>query len=185
MLNSAQKLKLRKEQPYLYETLIQYENAINSIAKQIGADPAGIFPVTPNITACNVTAANGLLSIQIVDNSLINAPANTRTVTYFVEIASDPGFVNVLHHEAKVAARNFYIPVGSQTVYVRAYSQLQGSAPSSPVAFGGSPATAVVAGGSAPPAAQTYQGSGNVTVSGKGYGVPVRSPGRIAGPSGL
>jgi hypothetical protein len=179
MLNIAQKEALRKIHPYLFEAIVALENAVNNISAQSGYDSAGVFPTTTNIAACNVTAANGLLSIQIIDNSLVNAPANTRTITYFVEIASDAGFVNVLHHESKVAARNFYIPVNNQTVFVRAYSQLQGSAPSQPIAFGGTTPTAIAGGGAlAPPAAQAYQGSGNVSISGKGFGAPVRSPQR-------
>lgn len=176
MLNSAQKAKLRKYDPYLYECIVALETGINAIARQVGADPAGIFPVTPNITACNVTAAAGGINVQIVDNALVKAPTGTRTIAYFVEIASDPGFANVIHGEHMGPYRNKNIAITGQTVYVRAYSQLQGSPPSQPIAFGGTTPAAVVIAGAAPPTAQPFQGSGNVTVSGKGYGIPVRSP---------
>jgi hypothetical protein len=177
MLNLAQKEKLRKVDPYLFECIRDIETAVNSLAKQTGADPAGVFVATPNITACNVTSAAGGINVQIVDNSPVVSAENKRPVSYFVDIASDIGFVQVFHVEHMGPARNKNIAITGQTVYVRAYSQLQGSVASKPVAFGGLIPTPVVIAGAAAPAPQAFQGTGNTTVSGKGYGVPARSVG--------
>lgn len=177
MLNLAQKQILRKIHPYLYECVDMVEKAVNSIAKQTGADPVGIFKATPNITAVNVTSANGLFNVQIVDNAFINNPVlQGRAITYFVEFATDAGFQNIVHTESLHAVRNVNVFLGNQTLFVRAYSQVQGSAPSTPIAFG-NPPTSLVGGGVAPPAQQAYQGSGTSANSGQGYGSPIRSAG--------
>ena len=172
--------KQKQEHPYLYETLNRMVEAINSIARQTGADPVGVFPTTPNITAVNVTAANGLYNVQLVDNAFVNSKAlSGRAISYFVEFATDQGFVHIVHHEAMGATRNRNIFLGNQTLFIRAYSQLQGSAPSAPVYFGAP--TAVVGGGVAAPTQQAYQGSGTSRIGGQGFGAPVRSPGRPSG----
>jgi hypothetical protein len=144
------------------------------MARQTGADPEGVFTTTPNITTVNVTVANGIANVQIVDNSAINNPQQLqgRAITYFVEFATDSGFVKIFHHEAWHSVRNQNVFVGNQTFYVRAYSQLQGSAPSQPVA---SPQNPLTGGGVAPPTQQTYQGSGNSSIGAAGYGTPLRS----------
>lgn len=173
MLTIQQLEAIRSKDHFLYEALIQIQKAINSIAQQTGADPHGVFPTTPNITAINVTAANGIANVQIVDNTYVSNPAlQGRAISYFVEFASDPGFVNVFHHEVWHGVRNQNVAVGNQLFYVRAYSQLQGSKPSSPIAAMQNPLTG---GGSAPPTQQSYQGSGTSKISGHGFGVPLRS----------
>lgn len=176
MLSINQIERIRKDDPYTYEALTQIVKAINSMARQTGADPVGIFPVTPNITSVNVTAANGLFNVQIVDNTFVNTPSlQGRAITYFVEFSTDSGFKKVVHQEAWHGVRNQNVSLGAQTLFIRAYSQLQGSAPSSPIFFGGTTPASVSGGGSAPPTQQTYQGSGTSSNSGQGFGLPERS----------
>lgn len=178
MLNISQVERLRKIDPYLYEFAKQVVTAVNSVARQTGADPAGVFPATPNITAVNVTAANGFFNIQVVDNAFVNNPRlQGRAIVYFVEFATDAGFKNVVHTEVMHAVRNANVALGNQTLFIRAYSQLQGSAPSSPVVNASNPVTG---GGSAAPTQQAYQGSGTSAVSGQGYGTPLRSKGGLS-----
>jgi hypothetical protein len=71
--------------------------------------------------------------------------------------------------------------IGNQTLYWRAYSQYLGSDPSEPVTFG-TPATAVIGGGTAAgPALQASSGSGTASGSegGSGFGVVTES---VSGP---
>ncbi len=180
MLNIPQKEKLRRTDVYLYETIVALENAINALGKQLGADPHGAFPTPPSIAAISVTAANGQANVQIVDPFPTENPDRAKVMSYFVEAATDPGFVNIVHSEHCGPFRNKNITLGSQTLYFRAYSQFHGSPPSKPVVFGGSSPTAVVMGGAAPPTQQLYQGSGTSSFGGSGYGTPGGSGRRVA-----
>lgn len=180
MLSIPQVEKFRKQDPYLHETLTQIISAINSLARQVGADPVGVAAAPPSIAALGATASNGQVNVQIVDRYPIANPATTKTLRYFVECSTDAGFVNVVHTEYLGPARNKNFVLGNQTLYFRAYSQLQNSPPSKPVAFGGSNPTAVAVGGSAARAQQPYQGSGTSTTSGQGYGAPVRGGRTVA-----
>ena len=173
MLNIAQIEKIRKYDPYLYDALKEMVLAVNSMARQTGADPTGVFQTTPTITAINVVAANGIFNVQVIDNAFVKNPAlQGRAITYFVEFATDPGFVNIVHHEDMAATRNRNIFLGNQVLFVRAYSQLQGAPPSAPVASAQNPVTG---GGVAAPTQQPYQGSGTSSTGGQGFGAPIRS----------
>lgn len=118
--------------------------------------------------------------LRKIDPYAVTNPTTTKTLRYFVECSTDAGSVNVVHTEYLGPARNKNFVLGNQTVYVRAYSQLQNSPPSKPIVFGGSNPTAVAVGGSVAPAQQPYQGSGSSTTSGQGYGTPVRSGRTVA-----
>ncbi len=157
--------------PHTFEAVQQLEKVVNDISKQMDWDPAGQNIPPQPIAALNVTAANGIANVQIVDNfPTLTDPSHTRTINYTVEFATDPGFKNVVHHEDMGPARNKNIFLGNQTLHVRAYSQTSGSPPSTPTLAAGNPHTF---GGVAAPTQQTYQGSGTSTVSGQGSGVAV------------
>ena len=154
MLTIPQKERIRKIDQHLYEAMIQIEKAVNQLGTNLGTAPYGNFPAPPSPSEVSVTAANGLANVQIVDNFPIQNPAQAKVVSYFVEAATDPGFVNVVHSEHMGPFRNKNIYLGNQTLYFRAYSQFHGSAPSKPIVFGGSTPIAVTTGGSAPPTQQ-------------------------------
>ena len=170
MLTIPQKERIRKIDQHLYEAIVQIENAVNQLGTNLGAAPYGHFPTPPSPSQLSVTAANGQANVQIVDNFPIENPSEAKVMSYFVEAATDPGFINVVHSEHMGPFRNKNIFLGNQTLYFRAYSQFHGSFPSRPVVFGGTTPTAVTTGGSAPPTQQPYTGSGTSSGSGGGYG---------------
>ena len=154
------------------EAIEQIVKVINSLAKQQNFDPAGVNVVPQPPASLNITAANGIANIQIVDNNPNANAAHYHGIAYYVEAATDAGFKNVVHVEAMGASRNKNIFLGSQTLYFRVYSQTTGSQPSLSTACGQNPVTC---GGVAAPTQQPYQGSGtSPAISGKGAGL---SPG--------
>ncbi len=176
MFTSQYTAALKSVHSSLWRWAQDVETMINSIAKQTGADPRGVFPVTPQVNNVSVTAANGIFNVQVQDSGVTNNPSlSGRAITYFVEFSTDSAFNNVVHSEAWHAIRNQNIFLGNQNLFVRAYSQLQGSAPSKPIVFGGAVPIAVIGGGVTAPTQQLYQGSGTSLNSGNGYGVPIRS----------
>jgi hypothetical protein len=116
-----------------------------------------------------VQAANGWFDLAITD------PAVSRPgLFYFAESDVTPAF-SAPRVYFLGASRNLYAQLGNQTLYWRAYSQYVGSAASRPVTFG-SPAKAVVGGGSAGPTPLPSSGSGavsnGVVRGGNGFGAP-------------
>lgn len=175
MLTIAQLAPLRKVSQRLYETMVFFVQGVNAGFEQVGVDPKGAFTVTPDIQSLSITNANGFANVSITDNAQSQNQNNPRAISYFIEGATDAGFTNIVHVEHLGPGRNKNIFLGSQTLFFRAYSQLQGSPPSNPVNFGGTTPTAVVLGGAiAAPAQQAYQGSGTSAIGGRGYGIPPR-----------
>jgi hypothetical protein len=156
--------------PWNYEAITQIVRGVNLLSKHLGVDSTGQITTPTPIASISVTAANGLINVAITDQFPFINPSLARFLTYFVEVASDPQFVHIIHVEYMGPARNKNIQVGNATVYVRGYSQLFGTNSSTPVPFGGSTPTAVTPGGSAPPAPQPFKGTGNTTASGQGFG---------------
>jgi len=174
MLTIAQIAPLKSRDPYLYESLVKIIQAVNSLGQQVGSDPVGVFKITPDISSVSVTAANGLFNVQIIDNSQL-ASTDSRPITYFLEFATDSGFTNIVHTDNLGPHRNKNVFLGNQTLFIRAYSQLFGSAASHPVAYGGATPISLAGGGVAAPTQQAYQGSGTSTIGGEGFGRPIRS----------
>ena len=168
MLTVAQLAPMKDRDPYLYETLVKIVSALNAASANAGVDPANPSPAPPALAALKVQAANGWFDLAITD------PAVTRPgLFYFAESDVTPAF-SAPRVYFLGASRNLYVQLGNQTLYWRAYSQYVGSLVSAPVTFG-SPATAVVGGGSAGPSPLPSSGSGAVPNGllrgGNGFGV--------------
>ena len=168
MLTVAQLAPLKDRDPYLYETLAKIVSALNAVSANAGVDPANPSPAPPAIAALKVQGANGWFDLAITD------PAVTRPgLFYFAESDVTPAF-SAPRVYFLGASRNLYVQLGNQTLYWRAYSQYVGSRASAPVTFG-SPATAVVGGGSAGPSPLPSSGSGalpnGLLRGGNGFGV--------------
>jgi hypothetical protein len=176
MLKIGQLAQIKSDSPYVYEALTQLVNGVNSLGRATGVDPSGTIAPPAPIGSLNVTAADGIFDLAITDNSTVN-----RGIFYFAESDTTPSFASPYVHFLG-SSRNLRIAMGNQTLYWRAYSQYLGSDPSEPITFG-TPATAVVGGGTATgPALQASEGSGTATGSegGSGFGqVAQSSPGPV------
>jgi hypothetical protein len=169
MLTVAQLAPLKNRDPYLYETLVKMVAAVNAASQNAGVDPSTPAPAPSAVASITVQAANGWFDLAISD------PAVSRPgLFYFAESDVTPAF-SAPRVYFLGASRNLYVQLGNQTLYWRAYSQYVGSAASTPVTFG-SPAKAVVGGGSAGPTPLPSSGSGavsnGVVRGGNGFGAP-------------
>ncbi|HEY1484308.1 MAG TPA: hypothetical protein VGF19_16360 [Candidatus Acidoferrum sp.] len=169
MLTVAQLAPLKNRDPYLYETLVKMVAAVNAASQNAGVDPSTPAPAPSPVASVMVQAANGWFDLAITD------PAVSRPgLFYFAESDVTPAF-SAPRVYFLGASRNLYAQLGNQTLYWRAYSQYVGSAASRPVTFG-SPAKAVVGGGSAGPTPLPSSGSGavsnGVVRGGNGFGAP-------------
>jgi hypothetical protein len=169
MLTVAQLAPLKNRDPYLYETLVKMVAAVNAASQNAGVDPSTPAPAPSPVASVMVQAANGWFDLAITD------PAVSRPgLFYFAESDVTPAF-SAPRVYFLGASRNLYVQLGNQTLYWRAYSQYVGSAASRPVTFG-SPAKAVVGGGSAGPTPLPSSGSGavsnGVVRGGNGFGAP-------------
>jgi hypothetical protein len=156
--------------PYTVEAINQLQRIVIRLSQIIDCDPAGRNAAPAQPTSLGITAANGLVNIQIVDRFPIDFPMEARTITYTVEAATDMGFANIVHTEYLGHARNKNIFLGNQTLFFRCLSQTFGSPPSQWTYFGGTTPQSVTCGGVAAPAQQSYQGSGTSSVGGQGFG---------------
>jgi hypothetical protein len=176
MLKIGQLAQIKSDSPYVYEALTQLVSAVNSLGRATGVDPSGTIAPPAPIGSLTVTAADGIFDLAIVDNSVVN-----RGIFYFAESDATPSFASPYVHFLG-SSRNLRIAMGNRTLYWRAYSQYLGSDPSEAITFG-TPATAVVGGGTATgPSLQASTGSGTATGSegGSGFGqVAQSSPGPV------
>jgi len=156
--------------PMLAEALDDILGRLNLAAQQTNANPTGAPPTPPQIGSLNVTAANGLIHAQITDGSPVQ-----RGIVYHFESSTTPNFSQPTLLQSG-PSRDFRGAVGSQTIYMRAYSQYPTGNPSPPV-FHGTKATPapISPGGQAGPAWPASKGSGtastNGTQGGAGYGL--------------
>ena len=149
---------IRGKDAKLAEALQSIQNAINATAKKVGVDPTGQTPAPSAIQALNVTAANGMFSVAIVDNSPIN-----KGINYFVEWDTASNFPTP-HVIDLGASRTTHEALGNQTTYWRAFSQYADS-PASPIIY--CSANPVIGGGAAPPASAGTTGSGTAVSTGQ------------------
>lgn len=140
---------------WLVQALKDLRQLVQNVGQQTNATPASQeTPPPPQIHALTVTASGGVAHIQITDNNPIY-----RGIGYHVQISTNPGFsAPITEHMGP--SRDKRIPVGTQPLYYRAFSDYPTSAPSAPVYHGGSQPMAVAAIGSAQPAIPAGQGSG-------------------------
>ena len=152
--------------PRLYETLSDILTQQSNAAMQTNANPSGGSQAPPpQINALTVTAGAGIAHVQITDNNQMY-----RGVKYHVQYATEPGFSNpITAHMGP--SRDLRIPVGTQPLYYRAFSDYPTSDTSNPVYHGGSTPIAVTASGTDQPPIPTGKGSGTGTpgqISGHG-----------------
>jgi hypothetical protein len=139
----------------LVQALKDLRTMIRNVAQQTNAFPvAQEMSAPPQINALSVTASGGVAHVQIIDNNPIY-----RGTTYHVQYATDPGFSAPCNHYMG-PSRDARIPVGTQPLYYRAFSDVPTSGASAPVYHGGAIPRAVAATGSTPPPIPAGQGSG-------------------------
>jgi len=120
----------------------------------------------PQINSVSVTASGGVAHIQIIDNN----PNLYRGITYHVQYATDSAFSRPCNGPSG-PSRDIRIPVGTEPLYYRVFSDYPTSPPSQPVYHGGQFPVAVAATGATQPPVPAGQGSGTGTpgqVSGYG-----------------
>jgi hypothetical protein len=176
MLKIGQLARIKGESPYVYEALTQIVNAVNSLGRATGVDPAGTIDPPAPIGSVSVTAADGIFDVAITDNSAVH-----RGIFYFAESDTTPAFAAPYVHFLG-SSRNLRAALGNQTLYWRVYSQYLGSETSEPVTFGSPPTPVSGGGASAGPQLQGSQGSGTAPgdAGGSGFGRLVQSdPGPV------
>lgn len=162
--------------PLLAEALDDILNRLNLMAQQTNANPTGAPPKPPQIGSLNVTAANGLIHAQITDGSPVQ-----RGIVYHFESSTTSNFSQPTLLQSG-PSRDYRGAVGSQTIYMRAYSQYPTGDPSEKVYHGTKAMPFPISPGGAPgPAWPPSKGSGtaatNGTQGGAGYGyVQQRGP---------
>lgn len=136
--------------------------ALRSIQRQLGnlsvqgnaALDAPENSPPPQVNAVSVTASGGIAHVQVTDNNQV-----FRGINYHVDVATDKGFsAPCTFHMGP--SRDIRIPVGSEPLFYRVFSDYPTTSPSIPVYHGGITPIAVTASGSAPPAIPSGQGSG-------------------------
>lgn len=161
--------QIAQQSPHLAEALDDLLQRINAMAAQTNANPTGQPPQPPKIGSLNVTAAGGIVHAQITDGSPVS-----RGIIYHFESSTTPNFSQPTLLQSG-PSRDFRSALGSQPIYMRAYSQYSTGKPSEPVWHGtpNSPSR-IEPGGVAGPAYPPSKGSGTApttgTLGGAGFG---------------
>lgn len=154
----------------------KFQTAVNTVAKAAGVAPVGNVSTPSSPQGVNVAVAGEMMHVAITDNAPLQ-----RGVRYFTEVANNPSFSQpiVIDHGASRTSHPFPLPTmdssgNTHNWYVRSYSQLPGSQPSKPVAYGGDTPTPVSMAGSTQltllPSTGSGTGSGNGQQAGSGLG---------------
>lgn len=144
---------------YLYSAFQSIQRQLTNAGTQTNASlGATQAPPPPQINALNVIASGGVAHVQIIDNN----ESLFRGIQYHVQYATDPGFSNPVNCHLG-PSRDIRIPVGTQPLYYRAFSDYPTSPHSAPVYHGGVSPSAVAATGADAPAIPAGQGSGTGT----------------------
>lgn len=160
---------LAQKDPLLAEALDDVLARLYAAASQTNANPTGVPPKPPAIGALNVTAANGIVHAQITDNSPVQ-----RGIVYHFESSTTSNFSAPTLLQSG-PSRDYRGALGSQPIFMRAYSQYPTGEPSAPVFHGtGATPAQINPGGSAGPAYPPSKGSGTApttgTQGGAGFG---------------
>jgi hypothetical protein len=151
----------------LVEALSDIQQQLSNLSVQGNGSLSGTEnSPPPQVNAVSVNASGGVAHVQITDSN----ENLYRGVRYHVQYATDPGFsAPITHHMGP--SRDARIPVGTQPLYYRVFSDYPTSTHSDPVYHGGSNPTAVAAIGTEQPAIPSGAGSGTGTPSQiSGYG---------------
>lgn len=159
---------------YLADAIHTLADGINTVAQNTtSALGTKMAPPSP-IDGIDVKASGGLLHVTLTDHNTIQ-----KGINYFVEHSTRPDFVgaHVVHLNASrggtIALPGLTDEGDDQGVYVRGYSQYQGSHASKPVVFGGAAPTQILPGGTTRMTLLPSTGSGTAITNGQqqGYGL--------------
>lgn len=169
---------------YLGTVLRGFQNGVNNLGQNLGAEPAGTIPAAPQIQGLTVKANNGGVHAVIADNNAIS-----KHVNYFVEYDTNPAFTQPhVEHLGASRSRMLNLPGktdsgATQQFYFRAYSQYLGGNPGKPVHFGGTTPTPVSPGGNVQMTLIPSTGSGtaqpNGQQGGSGFGKVLFRPSQV------
>ena len=156
--------------------LVNIEDSINNLGKNLAADPVGDTEAPPPLQSVNVKTAAG--TGEQVHVTLTHNDPIQKNVHYFVEYSNDPSFPQP-HIAHLGTSRGLVLNLPSKTDggdvqpwYFRGYPQYPGSKPAAPVNYGGITPAAVTLGGSTQLTLQPSTGSGTAAANGQqgGYG---------------
>ncbi len=140
---------------HLVQALKDLRKLAQNIGQQVNAFPNGQeTPPPPQVHAVSVTAGGGIAHVQITDNNDIY-----RGIAYHVDVSPNTAFSAPVTFPMG-PSRDIRIPVGTQPLYYRVFSDYPTSGPSTPVYHGGAIPQAVAATGLAQPPIPSGQGSG-------------------------
>jgi hypothetical protein len=166
---------INKQAPMLGALLQSMIDAHNHVASQAGIDPVGQSSAPPTPNAVTATVIGEQLHLRVTDNH-----PTTRAKTFFSEVHTDPNFTTpkiVLQHgstrDSQVNLPTLNSAGTMQDYYVRSYSQIPGSPPSSPIAY---PTYITMdhtgtTQGDLPPSSGSGTAPASGAVSGQGFGV--------------
>lgn len=152
---------------YIFDAFRNVQRQLANVSTQgnLALDaPQNTAPPSPN--AVTVTASGGVAHVQITDNN----QNLYRGINYHVQYSADAGFSAPCNGPSG-PSRDIRIPVGTQALYYRVFSDYPTSPASAPVYHGGASPVAVAATGTEQPAIPSGQGSGTGTtgqISGSG-----------------
>lgn len=156
---------------YLANALQRVSDSLNQLGTHLGAPPVGKIPPPPAINGVSVKANNGSVHVTIDDQNPIQ-----KGINYFVEHSTNRSFVGA-HVEHLGASRGVILTLpgmtdegATQTHFIRAYSQYQGSDAGPKINFGGTTPSGVLPGGSTMLTLLPSTGSGTALGSGEQQG---------------
>ena len=153
---------------YAADALQDIEQAINTVAKNTVTALNKKMAPPPAVDNVDVKSSGGLVHVTISDHNTIQ-----KGINYFIEHSTRPDFVgaHVVHVNASRGG-TLTLPGlddegADQPVYVRAYSQYQGSDAGPKVNFGGDAPTPVMPGGTVRMTLLPSTGSGTALSNGQ------------------
>lgn len=156
---------------YLADAFQTLEQSVNTVAQNSTTALGTKMAAPPPVDNIDVKSSNGLLHVTLTDHNTIQ-----KGINYFVEHSTRPDFVgaHVVHLNASRGA-TISLPGltdegDDQPVFVRGYSQYQGSNAGKKVAFGGAAPTPILPGGTTRMTLLPSTGSGTALTNGEQQG---------------
>lgn len=156
--------------PRLYEAISDMAKATDTLAQQTNSNLSGNPAPPPRIQAVTVTPTETGAHVSITHEGEFY-----RGIEYHAEYSASPNFTNPFPVHMG-PAREQDVPVGSKTLYWRAFAQYPTGSPTSAVYHGGTSPAAVTGGKSFPLGTSQGSGTGRAGEGIQGYGAqPFRS----------
>ena len=154
----------------LFETISDMMKATTTLAQQTNADLSGNPAPPPRLQAMTVTPTETGAHISITHEGEFY-----RGISYHAEYSASPNFTNPFPVHMG-PAREQDVPVGSKTLYWRAFAQYPTGDPTTAVYHGGTTPAAVTGGKASNLGTSQGSGTGRAGEGLSGYGrVPFRS----------